>query len=72
MYLLLIVFINGSDIGNDNLSLIKLCITLKKVGVNNVCLTQTNVNWRRNYIISKFRKLLMGVWPNNISNYMYI
>ena len=57
--------INGLYIRNDNHSLIHLCITHKKVGVDIVCLTETKVNWKRYHIVSKFRQSLKSVQPTD-------
>ena len=50
-------------------SLVQLCLNLKKIGVDIISLTETNVHWRRNYIILKFKILLKKVCPNKKITY---
>ena len=47
----------------------QLCLNLKKIGVDIISLTETNVHWRRNYIILKFKILLKKVCPNKKITY---
>ena len=50
-------------------SLVKLCLNLKELGVDIISLTETNVYWKRNHIIARFKILLKKVWPNNKITY---
>ena len=43
----------------------QLCLNLKEIGVDIISLIETNVHWKRNHIISKFKILLKKVWSNN-------
>ena len=47
----------------------QLCLNLTEIDVYITNLTETNVHWRRNHIISKFKMLLKKVWTNNKITY---
>ena len=50
--------INGLDLGKGDHSLLQLCINLQDKGVNLLCLTETNINWQRHYLVQKFSTIL--------------
>ena len=47
----------------------QLCLNLNEIGVDIISITETNVYWKRNHIISKFKSLLKKVLPNNKITY---
>ena len=54
---------NGIDSGRGDHTLIQLCQHLKKVGVNLIGLTETNVYWKRYHVSSNFNNTLKDTWP---------
>ena len=61
--------INGINFKQGAHSLVQLCLNLKEKGVDIISLTETNVHWKRNHIISKFKSLLKKVWLENKITY---
>ena len=47
----------------------QLYLNLKELSVDVTRLTETNVHWKRNHIISKFNSLLKNIWSNNKITY---
>ena len=55
--------INGLDLGKGEHSPLQLCLNLQDKGVDLLCLTKTNVNWQRHYLVQKFSATLKEAWP---------
>ena len=55
--------INGLDLGKGENSLLQLCLNLQDKGMDLLCLTETNVNWQRYYLVQNFSATLKEAWP---------
>ena len=56
--------INGLDLGKGEHSLLQLCLNLQDKGVDLLCLTETNVNWKRQHLVQRFSSTLKKAWIN--------
>ena len=61
--------INGINLKKWTHSLVKLCSNLKEIGIDIISLIETNIHWKINYIISKFKSSLQKFWTNNKITY---
>ena len=64
--------INGLDLGKGEHSLLQLCLNLQNKGVDLLCLTETNVNWKRHHVVQKFSATLKKAWINQKKFHMYL
>ena len=55
--------INGTELGKGGHSLLQLCLTLKEKRVDIVCMTETNVHWKRAHVYHSFRQTLKDARP---------
>ena len=60
---LLYININGLNVSKKGHSWLQLCLSLEEKGVNAICLTETNVNWKKQHILNSFTKTLKDTWP---------
>ena len=54
--------INGIDNSNGDHSLLQLCQHLQEVGVDIICLTEIDVQWKIPHVTSNFKKILQDTW----------
>ena len=54
--------INGLKIGKGGHSLLQLWLTLKKKGVDIICIAETNVYCERAHVYHNFRQTLKDAW----------
>ena len=57
--------INGLNLSKDGYLWLQLCLSLKEKGVDDICLTETNVNWQRQHLYNLFKKTLSDTWPKD-------
>ena len=45
--------------------LTQLCLNLCSMGVSIICINETNLHWKNNYLLQQFRTILKKTWPSN-------
>ena len=55
--------INGLDLGKGEHSILQLCSNLQDKGADFLCLTETNTNWYRQYLVQIVSATLKFAWP---------
>ena len=62
--LVVLVSVVGLGLGKGKHSLLQVCLNLQDKGVDLLCLTETNVNWKRHHLVQRFSVTLKKAWIN--------
>ena len=55
--------INGIDQTSDEHSIIQLYPLLKRRDVDDICLTEIHLDWKKHYLVNQFKRTIQEVWP---------
>ena len=60
-----IFYLNINGLESDLNKLTQLCLNLCSKGVSIICITETNLHWKKNYLLQRFKTILKKTWPSN-------